>query len=116
MEIGKLGIGEPGRRDAFHVPSVLATSRETLKPGDSVRFSGTWDAVSCAREVRHGVVDPFVDVKLLNEAGSQFWVLLEPGVVSDMVHHFQLNAPGMPEDVDTAESYDEEDDWCMGCD
>jgi len=81
-----------GKRDAFHVPGVLATCITKLAPGDSVRFVN--DKMQVVEKVpakekkkRHGISDPFVPAI---KPGDLFWVLLEPGMVVNLVHQFDL--------------------------
>lgn len=81
----------PGRKDAFHVPAVLAASDDALRPGDSVRFTdATLTKVElCGEPIRHGVVDPFAG-KIA--PGRRVWVLLNPDlIVGTLTHQFEVS-------------------------
>lgn len=79
-----------GKRDAFHVPGVLVTSKAAIKPGEHVRFiDGSASEVrSCLRDVRQGVADPFIKDTI--PAGSTFWMFLEPSIVGNLCHFFEI--------------------------
>lgn len=89
MTLGELlPIGAvPGRRDAFHVPAILANG-VGVQPGDSVRFTdmAMTNAERCPEFCRHGVVNPFSGVL----PGRPFWVLLNPALIRDLTHHFDV--------------------------
>jgi hypothetical protein len=111
------GEGYPGRRDAFHVSAVLVKAQPhttSLRPGDSVRFVDTfYHTVHLSqRNDRHGIVDPFLKEIKPDEL---FWVLLEPGLVGDLVHQFNLTTDlPQPQPVHDAGKYDDEDDYREG--
>ena len=104
-----------GTRDAFHVPGVLVTTQERLKPGEAVRFTDgycQW-VTGCSDEEKHAVVDPFLESDVDNDVA--FWVFIVPGMVEDLVHHFSIkgmNTGHTGQEVEPEEEYDE----CAGCD
>ncbi len=80
-----------GRKDAFHVPAVLATTDDVLEAGDNVVFFGDPSRVvveESAKRGRHGVIDPFAKEV---GPGKLFWVILDPSIVSDMTHQFDVS-------------------------
>ena len=79
-----------GRRDAFHVPCVVVTSGQFIMPGSNVRFvAGRVDLVeNCSSIERQGIADPFAPGQF--GPGVKFWVLIQPSLVSDLVHHFAI--------------------------
>jgi hypothetical protein len=91
MKIGQIETnGVPGRRDAFHSPSILVRSEEYLRPKDDVQFTdATFTVVKLSGVAdRHGIVDPFIKAI---KPGELFWVLLVPDSVGNLVHHFDVN-------------------------
>lgn len=88
-------IGEKfiGRRDAFHVPAIVATCEESVKSGQPVRFTdNTFRKVRPGRkDWHHGVVDPF---RGLVEADEPFWVMLSPGTALNLSHYFDVSLDG----------------------
>lgn len=117
MKIGQIVTeGQAGRRDSFHVPSVLVTCDCVVEGGQSVRFVD--DTYSLVRPVkhgedRHGIVDPFIgDSHGDAEPGQLFWVLLVPSLVTQLVHHFDLNIVDVPKVVDDG---GDDDGTCAGC-
>ena len=99
MKIGQIeATGYPGRRDAFHVASVLVRSDELIGPKDNVRFTDQsfQKVVPSGVEDRHAIADPFVkEIKI----GDLFWVMLIPGSVEDLTHLFVIrnDAPAIPQ-------------------
>lgn len=90
----RLGVVDPtwknGHRDALHVPVVLVTSEESMKPGDNVRFTDNTftKVVESDKKDRHGVVDIFMKkIKI----GDPFMVLICPEFTTNPVHHFDVN-------------------------
>jgi hypothetical protein len=97
-----------GRKDAFHVPSVLVTSHIPIIPGANLRFTDDehTQVESCEYHERQAVADPFLKIVQPNTA---FWAFVAPELVSDLTHDFQILSE--PED-----DYDEDYDPCAGCD
>ncbi len=85
-QIGQLGGTDLGRRDAFHVPCILATSPQYLESGQLVRFHNSKVVLECVRSISHGIVDPFVAIGIM--PGTPFWVMIHPGLTKDLTHHF----------------------------
>jgi hypothetical protein len=117
MKIGQIETtGEPGRRDAFHVPAVLVTCAGIVTAGNAVRFSdSSFSSVLVVADNarnRHAIVDPFIAGTV--RPGQLFWVLLMPGMIKDkLTHQFDLNIEDVP--APEPESSDDEDDQCKGC-
>jgi hypothetical protein len=87
-----------GRKDAFHIPSVLVTTNHDLNPGQDVRFTDDdCDAVEpCERNKRQAIVDPFLTKDQIEK--SAFWVFIDPDLVSNLTHEFEIKGIGEPED------------------
>ena len=86
-----------GKRDAFHVPCILATSHDTLHGGDGVRFVDR-KFVRVERsnhEDQHAIVDPFAGRVI--KPGTYFWALLIPESTSNLAHHFDVEFDDVPE-------------------
>jgi len=73
------------------------SSSKGIAPGAHVRFNdgSTSEVHTCRRENRQGISDPFISSVI--PAGSLFWMFLEPSIVGNLVHHFEI------EGVTTAE-------------
>ncbi len=74
-------------RDAVHVAIAAMIAAERLEPGQRVGFhdnGGATDAISAGLTV--GIVDPFLYGPV--EKGERFWMLLLPGTVTGMRHHW----------------------------
>jgi hypothetical protein len=103
-----------GSLDAFHVPSVLCISEQTLVPGDDVKFVN--DAIGIVERTysydRHGIVDPFLKVGCV-KPGEKFWVMLNPEYISNtLTHSFEiiLHKPKTEKQIENdLSSLDEED-------
>ena len=108
-----------GRRDAFHCPAVLVSSGDVIKPGQRVKFSpDSKTMVIAAKEwAWQGVADPF-STESEFPAGHMFWMLLAPGMVIDLTHHFNISgvdaAASVPQDW-PSDFASEDDDGCRGC-
>jgi hypothetical protein len=104
---------ELGRRDAFHVPCVLVSSDWDLMPGSYLRFTDgkLKEVVSATNADRQAVADPFV-VGVI-PAGKMFWAFLEPTIVANLVHKFDVTIA----DIELPEAPGDEDDYdeCAGC-
>jgi hypothetical protein len=102
-----------GIRDAHHVASALATSWEALLPGESVGFLDATTVRKAAREMRHGIVDPFLSDPV--GPGVVFWVLVDPKHVTEIRHAFEI--AGVTGAAQYEADYDG-DSWCReaGCD
>lgn len=114
-----------GRRDAFHVPCVLAMSDTCVYARDRVRFiSAEFTSVEPVIDVSesHGVADPFMP-NLFAEPGTLFWVILAPGLATNLTHHFTIGKGALilQEDYELMVFEEEnsstfqEDDGCRGC-
>jgi hypothetical protein len=96
-------------RDAVHVAIFPAMASEPLNPGDKVSLIGGYYAESS--EKPDGVVDPFLSGPI--GKGDRFWLLLNPGAVTDLRHSW--THPSIPdEELDEDESEDNYD-GCNGC-
>jgi len=110
--------GELGFRDAAHVPVVLVSSSQKMKPGDSVRFvdQRLTEVEKSKADVRHAIVDPFL--KSIKQ-GDKFFVLLNPGLVVKLIHQFDVvvDAPPapLPYPVPVPEEDDDYNSGCRGC-
>lgn len=96
-----------GKRDAVHVPVILVRSNMTLKAGQNVKFSNKEMTLVefCAKKDRQAIVDPFIDTL---KPGDIFHVLLEPSLVSNLTHQFDIACTEVNETID-------EVDECAGC-
>lgn len=109
-----------GRRDAFHFPGILVSSPYYIDPGSSVAFldAARTQVRKCEPEFRQAVVDPHVKDDEI-EPGVLFWVFLEPGLVTNLVHTFEVNIEGVEErgrvDPSSAGFDDDEEYSCKGC-
>lgn len=106
------------RRDAFHVPGVLAIEApgNSLHPGDSVRFTDdSYAAVElCFPAERHGIVDPFITEDL---HGLAFWVILSPDKISGLRHHFDITVDASVDRPQRHRTKIGSTDWCQAdCD
>lgn len=103
--------------DAFHVPAMVCTTNGQIYPGNKVVFVDAKKGVVrlCPDGVKpHGIVDSFYP---LDEDESRidwetpFWVILYPGLTSNLTHKFDITLT----DVDPDNELD--DGWnCQGCD
>ena len=104
----KLGVrlNRSAERDAVHVAIYATRAGEDLYPGQRVVVS---EATSLAypSEVGLGIVDPFLTGRV--EKGGWFWVLLMPGIVSNLRHHWTHPS------IDTCEAEDDDGDMWEGC-
>jgi hypothetical protein len=133
-QIGQINYyDEEGKRDAFHVPCILATAIDHMMAGQVVKFVDD-KVVACMREDSHGIIDPFIETNVI-EPGQKFWVMLNPDLVTNLVHHFTVEgidtevveeAEGMVtidkaelerlQDVDSRfDSYDDDEGECRAC-
>lgn len=92
-----------GRRDAFHVPGVLAAvAKYGLEPGSKVKWvAGSRTMVRAWDEDEEGgepdaIVDPFLPMSPALAPGVFFWVLPWPGKVRDLTHNFTLDGDIAP--------------------
>lgn len=91
---------ETGRRDAFHVPCILAEACDILKAGEYVvfldeeltRVEAADERYRGDAETAHGAVDPFHPGGDWICRGERVWVLLIPGTTSGLRHHFDVGA------------------------
>lgn len=112
-----------GTRDAFHVPGILVSALIDVEPGAHLLLKSRDRVVACTREERTGIADPFVPGTIL--AGKVFWLFLEPGLVTNLVHNFDvkgfqdfpdLNVDDALPDEDEFDDFDDDDDGgCGGC-
>lgn len=80
-----------GLKDAHHVAAVICVAGSVVRAGDRVRFVGTpfEGSVVLSSDSWIGVVDPFLEAPVM--PGQRFWCCLRPGVVSGLVHGFQIS-------------------------
>ncbi len=98
------------KKDAFHTPCVVVTSKFDLLPGQSVHFGYSAPEIKdkdeeendydeeehpefghvypCDSNIREAIVDPFLKEPIPKY--SRFWVLVEPTLVSSLSHSFQI--------------------------
>ncbi len=120
-QLGQLGGEDLGRRDAFHVPCILAICNEYLPPGVNVDFVDSKRVIPHSIHnlgSGHGISDPFIKGGIV--AGTPFWVMIHPSLTDNLTHSFTVE--GLDTD-ETSESDnpmfcdDDEEDECtmMGC-
>jgi hypothetical protein len=111
-----------GRRDAFHVPAILAISLEPMRPGQRVEFDltvpgGSLQVVVGVDDFKdaRGIVDPFVPYRI--KTGEMFWVWLIPGAARGLRHEFEvdLNVLRMVVDESLRSDPATDDDQCKDC-
>ena len=114
-----------GTRDAFHVPGIRVCADLDLEPGAHLLLESRDRVVPCTREERTGIADPFVHGMIIT--GQVFWLFLEPGLVTNLVHHFDvlgfqdfpdLNVDDALPDEDEFYEYEgegDDDGGCGGC-
>lgn len=103
-----LGNFNIGKKDAFHVASIVANSRSIVKPGDHVRFySDGFRVEVCDQKVSQGIVDPFLPVGDIYPL-ELFWVLMHPDHVKNLTHQFEVFNPDEEEDF---RLYDDDNDY-----
>ena len=109
LKVGEISrdVNLAGKRDAVHVPVILVSSRMTLKGGQNVKFTDKSMIMVefCAKKDRQAIVDPFIEVTV---PGDIFHVLLEPSLVSNLTHQFDIASTEVNETID-------DDDECAGC-
>lgn len=115
LQMGGLIEDRLGRRDAIHAPVVVVTSDQSLAPGEHVAFTDKQTVVWCGDNQFQGVVDPFLEQR--TDPGDEFLVLIDPRLVGDLTHNFELldrSGVFQPDDANDDDSYD---DWCSkeGC-
>lgn len=110
LKVGEISndVSLIGKRDAVHVPVILVTSNMTLKAGQNVKFSNKEMTLVefCAKKDRQAIVDPFIENTLVS--GDIFHVLLEPSLVTNLTHQFDIASIDKIEEV-------EDLDECAGC-
>ncbi len=105
IELGKRCYSDDVR-DAIHVAVVPVRAGDDLMPGEHVGLDINKDART-GKGVEHiGVVDPFG--RDVIEKGTWFWLMMYPGIVTDLRHNW--NHPAL-EDETSDDGYDE----CRGC-
>lgn len=127
FELGKLGSTSDmlGQKDAFHAPCIMVQSLDRLEPGQYIKFLEKLNQVTiCNRSHANGIVDPFL--QFIVESNTKFWMLLNPGTVSNLTHNF-LISKNIQASADSFEGEccepeptyveDNDDDGCkaMGC-
>lgn len=105
-----------GRRDAYHMPGILADCCDELTPGTSVVFvDGRLTRVRACEEGenRHGIVDPFLAAPV---DGEVFHVLLVPQLTANLTHHYDIDLGSGQEfyrpEGETARDADDPCRWC----
>lgn len=110
LKVGEVSqdVSLMGKRDAVHVPVILVATRMTLKAGQNVKFTdkSMMQVTFCAKHERQAIVDPFIEHVL--SPGDIFHVLLEPSLVSNLTHQFDIASNEVNETID-------EVDECAGC-
>lgn len=82
--IGRLGDGTE-KRDAIHFACAMVQAKSKLVPGGFVELQDG-KAVGSGSESAIGVVDPFL-IKVV-QPGEWFWLILKPGSITDLRHHW----------------------------
>ena len=103
MQPTELGLAprENQGRDAIHVAVLPIQAEEQLFPGQRVligRASDVFVGRPAGKGVGIGIVDPFRSGSIAE--GTMFWLMLDPGSIQDMRHHW--SHPSVPEDTSTA--------------
>ena len=74
-------------RDAIHIAVLPARAQARLYPGQFVQIGkGNGEYVVGPANTGHGIIDPFLKHAVTD--GDLVWVLLLPGTVQDMRHHW----------------------------
>ena len=83
------------KRDAIHIAVLPARAAITLYPGQRVKVILDDNEYKAEPSVENnvGIVNPFVSGAI--QEGDLVWILLEPGSVEDMTHHWVH--PSIPE-------------------
>lgn len=119
LKVGEVSkdVNLVGKRDAVHVPVILVFSSMTLKAGQNVKFTDKLmnEVTFCSKHERQAIVDPFVEHVLV--PGDIFHVLLEPSLVSNLTHQFDIASNEVNETIDEVDEDvdDEEYNSCRGC-
>lgn len=113
--LGQISTEELGRRDAIHVPAVLVCSMATVNAGANVRFVDHQTVMPTATKAQ-AVADPWLN-RVVNP-GEQFWVLVNPDLVDQVTHQFEIK--GVPvkeedEEEETGADNFEHEDECRNC-
>lgn len=113
-DIAQFDPAHVGRKDAFHVPAILAQPVENIGKGSHVQFTDhTMESIRCCDEVdAHGIIDPFI-LRGVTPA-DMVWVFVNPNILKDgsLTHSFELAFTPPPIVATLAEdTYDE----CAGC-
>ena|SRR3990167_8875284 len=90
-ETVKSNEGNPGYKDAFHIPAVLVFSDGKLKAGDRVKFLSPQKVIKTnfsKTKDYDAIVDPYIE-KSIN-VGEFFWVFIKPSLVKNLTHTFEI--------------------------
>lgn len=97
-------IGEPltgnEQRDAIHVGIVpCVTGKEYMRPGEPVRLAyGTTNVILPAEYGGDiGIIDPWLKWEHCREQGSKVYVMLKPGTITGLRHHWTHPAFDSPQ-------------------
>jgi hypothetical protein len=84
-----------GKRDAMHVPVVLARAVSPCSAGWYVRFvdDACTEVTTTRKSLAEGVVDPFITHDTL--PGELVWVFLMPHLVGTVAHAFDIVRDGV---------------------
>jgi hypothetical protein len=108
---------EPGTKDAFHVPCVVAKATESLYPGCRVRFAdNTLQHVYRTTDEPHGIINPFLIDDVVK--GEKVYVLLMPGMVDHVQHVFDVDIRLSQSEISLHQKLEEirkNDPNCAGC-
>lgn len=86
-----------GLKDAVHTPIISVVAQHGLRPGEYVLITDDGVARRATQKTGVGVVDPFHKGNV--KAGEIFWVLVNPNLVSEVRHEWDL------EEIDTKIKY-----------
>jgi hypothetical protein len=87
-QLGKLIDSQMALRDAIHVAIVpMQSSYEELEPGQHIGLDPHDTNLVTTDEPHIGIVDPFLPTNV--KPHQNFWVLLYPGTVTGMRHHWK---------------------------
>jgi hypothetical protein len=92
IKLGELITNPRQRRDAVHVACIPARATYRLRPGQWLAPDGRPFGAS-ASEGGCGIVDPFLPTLVL--PGQVFWLLLPPGSITGLRHHY--SHPSFPD-------------------
>src|SRR5690349_21297561 len=83
-KFGELVTDPDAKRDAIHVAVCAVEAAAILYPSAHVGLTADGKAVMTVFEKRVGIVDPFLEHKVM--PGDRFWLFLYPGTITGLRH------------------------------